>query len=152
MCREIQIAEIWFYYFVLHHCKNRRFLKPFTAHTSDLLELTSLSNKFDGHNQGKPENFPHFCSRTKPTIFRAHTSDLHRFCSNRLVRRTKPSKNNAVCLGGALMVYMHNLIFLTLNDCCHFAKLNFLKLMSSSSYLRHLHLLSLFHNKLTPGM
>jgi hypothetical protein len=89
ICREIQIAEIWFYYLVLHHCKNRRFLKPFTAHTSDLLELTSLSNKFDGHNQGEPDNFPHFCSRAKPTVFQAHTSDLHRFCSNRLVHRTK---------------------------------------------------------------
>jgi hypothetical protein len=89
ICREIQIAEIWFYYLVLHHCKNRHFLKPFTAHTSDLLELTSLSNKFDGHNQGKPENFPHFCSAAKPTIFRPHISDLHRFCSNRVFRRTK---------------------------------------------------------------
>jgi hypothetical protein len=89
ICREIQIAKIWIYYLVLHHCKTQRFLKPFTAHTSDLLELTSLSNKFDGHNQGKPDNFPHFCSRAKTTVFQTHTSDLHRFCSNRLVRRTK---------------------------------------------------------------
>jgi hypothetical protein len=54
----------------------------------------------DGHNQGKPDNFPHFCSRAKTTVFQAHTSGLHRFCSNRLVRRTKPSNKNAVC--GAL--------------------------------------------------
>jgi hypothetical protein len=89
ICREIQIAKIWIYYLVLHHCKTQGFLKPFTAHTSDLLELTNLSNKFDGHNQGKPDNFPHFCSRAKTTVFQTHTSDLHRFCSNRLVRRTK---------------------------------------------------------------
>jgi hypothetical protein len=94
ICREIKIAKIWFYYLILHHCKNQRFLKPFTAHTSDLLELTSLSNKFDGHNQGKPDNFADFCSRAKMTVFQTHTSDLHRFCSNRLVRRTKTQTIN----------------------------------------------------------
>jgi hypothetical protein len=52
-------------------------------------KFARIDKSVDGHNQGKPENFPHFCSAAKPTIFRALTSDLHRFCSNRVFRRTK---------------------------------------------------------------
>jgi hypothetical protein len=80
-------------FMVLHHCKNRRFF----FNCLRFARIASVSNRFDEHNQDKPGNFNHFCSRAKTTVFQTH----FRFALF-LFEQTCSSNKNAVC--GALMV------------------------------------------------